>query len=170
MNKAITFLESVFTEYTEIFKGGLNKPMLEQLELMKTGSIIFTQRFEKLHKLYSQPFKPELIAELFHDWITSYRTNKWKFSFTNRSSDYVDLPNPNDPANGDCITYESKGGECNFIIPKTLNDFISDCQRAGIELNWKPEILIKYFNQQENANKKPIIFSVFNKPESEGKK
>ena len=32
-----------------------------------------------------------------------------------------------------------------ILIPQTLNDFISDCNRAGIELEWKPEIIKQYF-------------------------
>lgn len=29
--------------------------------------------------------------------------------------------------------------------PETLSDFISDCERAGIELTFKSEIIDKYF-------------------------
>lgn len=85
--------------------------------------------FDTLKEFYSQPFKPEMITELFEGWEGydgHYYYKKqaiFDFGYTN---------------------YEIKSN-INWKIPRTLNDFISDCNRAGIELNWKPEIIKQYF-------------------------
>ena len=85
---------------------------------------------EKADALYSQPFKPEMITELFEgvvkgendDWFMNgycffYRFNQCEWKYWNNKSCHLWVDN---------------------IL--TLNDFISDCQRAGIELTFKKEI------------------------------
>ena len=76
-------------------------------------------------EFYSQEFKPELITELFEGWELS--------------EDGVYY-------NGDIfIDYDCNGDGLNICysgvsivpMPRTLDDFITDCQRAGIELEWK---------------------------------
>jgi len=86
---------------------------------------------------YSQPFKPELIVELFEDVRINQLTGGWVFN------------------NGYFIEYIIDGNNRHYQIisllklrndnielvktqmPRTLDDFINDCQRAGIELGFK---------------------------------
>lgn len=95
---------------------------------------------------YSTPFKPELITELFEGWEKYSEDN-----YGNRGRIFL--------GNGiDGITYDRGGyllGKNGLAINEwemgvyinfaTLNDFISDCQRAGIELTFKQEVINKYF-------------------------
>lgn len=90
---------------------------------------------------YDQPFKPELITELFVGWrevpmgyfgnpmknppIVIYETDIDKIEFDTDGGDYSIIPKKNKHD----IRY-------NFF-PRTLDDFINDCQRAGIELTWR---------------------------------
>lgn len=83
------------------------------------------------HKLTSQPFKPELITELFEGWEhleddDVYVNGKWIFD-------------------NDCSLFKNNDGanygnaNMNWIAfkPDTLERFISNCQQAGIELTWR---------------------------------
>jgi len=91
-----------------------------------------------LAEFYCQPFKPEMITELFEGWTLEYDgyyvANSAKFVIEFCTED---------------------GGEFHFymydymkseqililgqtdILPRTLDDFINDATRAGIELEWK---------------------------------
>lgn len=76
---------------------------------------------------YSQPFKPGLITELFEGFIPTgheqdySHTSDYDFQFkTKRYMIHYGLE----------ITITNS-------YPRTLDDFITDCQRAGIELEWK---------------------------------
>lgn len=82
---------------------------------------------------YSQPFKPELIVELFEGIeITPDRHNC-----------YVQFPNHADALIWRVkeiltITYTSHlGNKSTTNTPLILDEFISDCFRNGIELKWK---------------------------------
>ncbi len=94
--------------------------------------------FTSDYLFYSQPFKPEMITELFEGWgfqhihtiggikISGkrYRNLGYEIEVTFYDAQYYDI------AQGvDDIT--------DFIYPRTLDDFINDCARAGIELEWK---------------------------------
>lgn len=88
---------------------------------------------QKLQRVYSQPFKPEMITELFEN-------AKSLVCYNCRGTGELRKPLIKCPL---CLGkgyYVGAGLEC-----KTLDQFISDCQRAGIELTWKPEIEQKYF-------------------------
>ena len=79
-------------------------------------------------KFYSQPFKPELITELFEGWETK------DFSLYKNDNSHRDI------RFNDGITYNFELNdfiEENNYYPRTLDDFINDCQRAGIELEWR---------------------------------
>lgn len=126
--KAVTFLEYVKKcksnhEAKEAKRGIINQALFD---------IYQAERF------YSQPFKPELITELFE----GLKLTKEKYFIVISCNDFIiEMAVESHPINSNYIVYDHKGGNCiNFIIPKTLNDFISDCQRAGIELTFKPEI------------------------------
>ena len=58
--------------------------------------------------VYSQPYKPEMLTELFK--VDSNEVLKYNIYFLNNIS---------------------------FFYPRTLDDFINDFQRAGIELEWR---------------------------------
>jgi len=109
--RAITFLEWVV---------GLHLPYLN-------NNIIYISDF------YSQPFKPEMITELFEN-------AKSLVCYNCRGTGELRKPVIKCPL---CLGkgyYVGGGLEC-----KTLDQWISDCQRAGIELTFKPEIVSKYF-------------------------
>ena len=86
-------------------------------------------------KIVSQPFRPEMILELFEDFNFGKTAFGLYFSKTQDSTKvwikfYLEINNGK---------YTMSKGEtvCQLIKPQTLNDFISDCNRAGIELEWK---------------------------------
>jgi hypothetical protein len=85
-----------------------------------------------LYDFYSQPFKPELITELFEGFI--YLTNK-----LNKEHIIIEGRGADD----DTVQFYPESdsytiGEIQFqVLPRTLDDFINDCQRAGIELTWR---------------------------------
>lgn len=107
------------------------------------------QRCRETAEFYSQPFKPELITELFWGWeyVDSYRPlykgYRKKIGADYNGGKFYDFYTPVDTARS--YIQASNGFEYSTMQCKTLNDFISDCQRAGIELTWKSEIERKYF-------------------------
>lgn len=84
-------------------------------------------------KRTSQPFKPELITELFKGWeFIAKNTNKYckgKDSIGIYVRPFVGKPFMQ--------IYLDGYGQPALPIPRTLDDIINDCQRAGIELEWK---------------------------------
>lgn len=81
----------------------------------------FLENWSEIADFYSQPFKSELITELFEGWKTydslgylhrgnaiAVRNNLYMYNLSS-------WQNP----------------------PRTLDDFINDCQRYNIELEWK---------------------------------
>lgn len=80
-----------------------------------------------VHHFYSQPFDPERIPELFEGW-----------AYNGRHDGRGDLIRYGD------TVFAAKGGYrynygFTFPTPQTLNDFIRDCERAGVELNWNTQ-------------------------------
>jgi len=126
--------------------------VLSFLELMTDSNYFEYEKFysevlltDDHPHFYKQPFKPELITELFEGW------------------EYIDLDDfliskPYEPDEGHFADYEYFI-ECDFPFeiykiyhykqelkedlvrtpkpPRTLDEFITDCQRAGIILEWK---------------------------------
>lgn len=90
-------------------------------------------------KFVSQPFRPEMIERLFEIIIREESGSKRYVKFY--IADVV-------------ITFKYRSDNSffsyyiietdKFLFPKTLNDFISDCQRAGIDLEFKEEISRKF--------------------------
>ena len=121
-----------------------------------------TMKMQSISNFYSQPFKPDMITEFFDGWeygVVRDKTDEHGnyaimeinqkfgdtdicFHFDSNSTNLMtvfyntDLKNRTDIKDWD---------EEEFYYPKTLNDFISDCNRAGIELVWREEIERKYF-------------------------
>lgn len=101
----------------------------------------------KVWQFYSQPFKPEMITELFEGWhrvLESKTRIHYANDITGIRFDY--FIHPLDTPKESLMSYSMKGQRYRINDNMTLNDFISDCQRAGIELTWKSEIEHKYFN------------------------
>jgi hypothetical protein len=91
------------------------------------------------HEFTQQPFKPELIMELFEGWeiysdeyshndCPEYVYKLWEYYILFiRESHYT-------------MSKKGKFPICNFLFPRTLDDFIGDCQRGGIELKPKKQV------------------------------
>lgn len=138
--KALTALEAsnLFLEHNEDLKmiqfGGLQDRMIALKELISS--------FEKKIEFLSQPFNPEMIAEFFQDWKKlphntqdAYTNGEITIWFSKENGDMLNL--------WDCGLVKS---------PRTINDFISDCNRAGVQLNIKPEIAEKFKIKWEQLN------------------
>jgi predicted HicB family RNase H-like nuclease len=94
-----------------------------------------------VEKFYSQPFKPELVTKLFEGYthIDNYyisplcidninyqhKTYYLEFFWNSHSIGYI-------IKNSNIMIYVRSNS-----LPRTLDEFITDCQRAGIELEWK---------------------------------
>ena len=106
---------------------------------------------DKAIDFYSQPFKPELITELFEGVKEIYLDCSTQKSFYCPDHTIIIWFHKNSGYNG--INYYDDGAEEYedyspthlHFLPKTLNDFIVQCNCADIELNWKPEIIKEYF-------------------------
>lgn len=99
-----------------------------QAETKVTAAIICRLNLAQYYHAHTQqPFKPELITELFEGW--------------NKDDDVYE--------HGDIfIDYDCNADGLNMCfsgisvvsIPRTLDEFISDCKRAGIELEAKGKV------------------------------
>ena len=104
----------------------------------------FGRKIFDIVDFYSQPFKPEMITELF-GWIQMEKWNEYAKRFDDNRGHSIRFKSSETYNLG---TYDNHGepiSDSNLIKPKTPNDFISDCNRAGIELEFKPEIVKEYF-------------------------
>jgi hypothetical protein len=98
------------------------------------------------HKFTSKPFKPEIITELFEGINVDERDeNPYDPDVTEpQMVDVYEINykteitfNQKEPSKfGYTICYDYDNYQL-YPYPRTLDDFINDCQRAGIELNWK---------------------------------
>lgn len=84
--------------------------------------------FDNGRDFYSQPFKPELITELFEGWEEISAITYWSatavFAF-HLDSFGISTKNPEKT--------------CWIFFPRTLDEFIIDCQKAGVELIWRKD-------------------------------
>lgn len=99
---------------------------------------VFCDELDKIYKFYSTPFNKEMVCDLFKYWMESEIKNE-----------YINL-NDNGISFGKNL-YEirldkedSLTGD-KFLMPKTLDDFIRDCERKGLMLVWKDGITGKFF-------------------------
>ena len=146
--KAINFLQWFDLHY------GING-MGRTMEGVQT----VTLKMQMVADFYSQPFKPEMIAELFEGWAsdgyqryintddTDDKHFEFMICFEENCPDYYDLR-----INGEVLiqkefdNWQKIPSEIlQHVRPTTLDHFISDCERAGIELTFKSEIVEKYF-------------------------
>lgn len=88
---------------------------------------------DELMSFYSQPFRPELITELFEGWWYDKAKEKYLSNYEdNGKTSYLYLN----------ICFETNYASyniCGIVLPfpRTLDDFITDCERAGIQLEWR---------------------------------
>ena len=116
--------------------------VLSYLELWQKDSEFIDKYNEFLERdsidFYSQPFKPELIKELFEGWEIHFSDQFSLYDiYKCMEREYFIFLNKDFSGAG----YKSNTsfGYCNTYYPRTLDDFINDCKRAGIELEWKNE-------------------------------
>jgi len=86
---------------------------------------------------YSQPFKPDLITELFKGWkMDDFSEPNYALFVRKDITGFaeVDFGEYRDDGLYQ-ICYKKQ--DMIIPIPRTLDDIINDCQRAGIELEWK---------------------------------
>ena len=82
-----------------------------------------------IREFYLQQFRPGIITELFEGCKLD-KINVYSCDFNEEQS---------------CVFYHKERYEFCFVdepaqafpTPRTLDDFINDCQRAGIELHWR---------------------------------
>jgi hypothetical protein len=122
------------------------------------NSNIIYERVQKynLHEqinFYSQPFKPEMIVEFFEGW---HKVGKGEIYYVDGCDQYYfqyEIDGKKFTTSIEFFIAESAytiDGDYYKRFPNkfntlTLDHFISDCQRAGIELTFKIEIINKYF-------------------------
>jgi hypothetical protein len=111
-------------------------PFLELMKCWNEGELQHSIMIPDLINFYSQSFRPEMITEYFEGWE----------SRSHNSFIYHNIKNDCKISIGKIIIiYYGLKGTLDIYTPTTLNDLISDCQRAGITREWKPEIETKYF-------------------------
>ncbi|MCX6154445.1 MAG: hypothetical protein NT007_09810 [Candidatus Kapabacteria bacterium] len=97
------------------------------LQFANTASYDENNFLSNANEFYSQPFKPEMITELFEGWKEVSVKNDINTVFKDDKDEI-------------CFWQDEKYYNIRFLAvtnPETLDDFIRDCQRAGIELIWK---------------------------------
>jgi len=111
-------------------------------------------------KFYSQPFKPEMIIELFQGWHIDYDEGVWQNKkYPEKAIEFIINDDDSEWMLIDYLTSIRK--------PRTLDEFITDCQRAGIELEWRGKKMdkmdaythLKYIRNK--ARKEPVINAKF---------
>lgn len=90
---------------------------------------------DEIKHIYSEPFKPEMIVERFKGWKLLIPPKTQTIIATHFPYDIVfHEMTPN------CMTIcTDDNGDVtdDFIKPRNLDEFIVQCQQAGIELEWK---------------------------------
>jgi hypothetical protein len=92
------------------------------------GRYFFVNKILSIKSFYSQPFKPELITELFAGWeFVTINSRKQYQNYIEKDVLIIIAFNE----------YQYVINGVAYHIPRTLNDFINDASRAGIELQWR---------------------------------
>ena len=115
--KAINFLQWFDLHY------GING-MGRTMEGVQT----VTLKMQMVADFYSQPFKPEMITELFEGWhrvLESKTRIHYANDITGIRFDY--FIHPLDTPKESLMSYSMKGQRYKITDNMTLNDFISDC-------------------------------------------
>lgn len=116
-------------------------PFIELYMLQWVGvSVIMPSHLRDIHAFLSSPFKPELIPELFSGWANQNEPDEF---FHHWHSETLMSISANYQESSMEIGKTDKSGYWDkslgefYPLPKTLNDFLTDCQRAGITLTYK---------------------------------
>ncbi len=127
--KVYNYLEWCLLNQKEYVKEQEMLNLIATLEHKKSHEIAYWT-YRKIQEFYSQKFRPEMIVEYFEGWECMVSADFDTYENTINTLFNILISN-------EWITYESM--KCNFTIvhPENLNDFIRDCQRAGIELQWR---------------------------------
>lgn len=129
--KAQTFIE-YFEQYQLISDTSLIFECDEHRHIEYYEKKDLSQLFE-YQKFVSQPFRPEMIERLFEE----FEKSTLKSFFSKSSIIRFHIP----CENFYCLLPDKYSLDYEVIrMPKTLNDFISDCQRAGIDLEFKVRV------------------------------
>lgn len=92
--------------------------------------------FTDTNSFYDQSFKPEMITELFDGWEKSKDTD---IILSYSDKDYIIFWQKSIPSIMN-VDYKDNNKSLDiqeYWTPCRLNDFINDCQQAGIELEWR---------------------------------
>ncbi len=135
--KAIPFLEYFSeTKLTNIDLPGQDRKVLDRIKVAS--------------QLYLLPFKPKMILEFFEGWerelpsqIDYVKPNiSWDIRVIDFScKDFKEIVIKRYPV----VKSVPICFHRSFPVPRTLDEFITDCARTPVELIWKQEIVDKYF-------------------------
>ena len=138
--KAITFLGAV----KSIINSSISTPYGKRAPIeISDGD---QARIEKLHDFYSQPFKPEMITELFEGWeCVSHGEDGYEYNY--KGEYVVEISSDLETLNiGYVDDKEIIALMPEIKLPKSLDTFLSTVkEQMGGELTFKPEIVEKYF-------------------------
>jgi hypothetical protein len=138
--------------YLELDKPGINNIPQKDYNLWKKWLYkIFQPDYAfKFEDFYSQPFKPEMITELFEGWEISEANSerseyheKINLRYGKKDKDWamIEYWYSKDKKDFFYISYGILDcflvKENKFLFPRTLDNFITDCQRTNIKLIWK---------------------------------
>jgi hypothetical protein len=123
------------------FLTGEVKSFEEEIIILDSTEELITdyghELFLEMHRFYTQPFTPSLITELFEGWEDCSKGEDLLYE-NEFESEYALIP---EDISGETQLGSIDGGDYlplgDFIYPRTLNDFINDCERSGITLRWK---------------------------------
>ncbi len=84
---------------------------------------------------YNQEFKHELISELFKGFV-QHGNYSYSESIVYENGNFSIVFNKNYKNLMIIIIAGNTDGN-KFLMPRTIDEFITDCQKAGIKLEWK---------------------------------
>ena len=108
--------------------------------------IAYKNQFPTAVEFYALPITPELIEELFEGWVEDFERNiKYDLdeeytkiiSVSSRGIETIRVSEYGINYNSETVIWINSEGFYWQKLPRTLDEFITDCQRAGIELEWR---------------------------------
>lgn len=106
---------------------------------MKSIPFIKTMLNEEYRLFISQTFYHEIIPEKFQDWQMKDMIgwNKLINYNSNATIEFYGHGNPYKIKNPDLVN----GSELTIPYPNTIDDFICDCERSLVNLNWNDSVI-----------------------------
>jgi hypothetical protein len=99
-------------------------------------------RITSLREFYMQEFLPQMIMQYFEGWSEGVKSNYHYVFISENNGKKFDY---GFQIGDDFAVYFIKNEEFKTILPDILDDFIRDCERCGIPLVWKKEVVEKHF-------------------------